>query len=147
MMTTPEPMSGCLLWTGKLDLRGYGVVVHKARIYRAHRMAWKLATGRSPPAHLDMCHKCDNRACVNPDHLFPGTRKENAHDCWRKGRGRPGSRKLDGSIPLRITDEVVARVLGLLGTGMTQGAVAKIVGISGGSVSNISRGAHRRVIV
>ncbi len=78
--TTPEPNTGCLIWLGTLDARGYGVLKWEAVADRqvfAHRLAWELAHGPLDPAlHID--HKCRNRWCVNERHLRPVTPTVNA---------------------------------------------------------------------
>lgn len=51
----------------------------------AHRVSWELFRGPIPNK-LFVLHKCDNKNCINPDHLFLGTAKDNIHDCIRKGR-------------------------------------------------------------
>ncbi len=81
-----EPFSGCWLWTSELNWNGYGAFSYKLRRVTAHRMSWFLKHGEMPPSSVDVCHKCDTRSCVNPDHLFLGTRKDNMQDSVSKGR-------------------------------------------------------------
>jgi hypothetical protein len=90
----PEPFSGCWLWTGGINTWGYGVL-HRRGAHEsisAHRAAWELHRGPIPNG-LFVLHKCDTRMCVNPDHLFLGTQRDNIHDCMAKGRNKRGIRK------------------------------------------------------
>jgi hypothetical protein len=77
--TTPEPNTGCLLWTGALSDTGYGCFrdprVGGPRL--AHRVAFEATHGDLPPAPLQLDHICKVRACVNPSHLRPVTGKQN----------------------------------------------------------------------
>lgn len=90
---SPEPMSGCLLWTGCIDAKGYGLIGVAGRSTGAHRVAWILARGPIPDG-LWVLHHCDNPACVNAEggHLFLGTNLDNIRDRNAKGRN-PNARK------------------------------------------------------
>jgi hypothetical protein len=81
----PEPNTGCWLWGGSIAPIGYGSARARGVTINAHRAAFLLAHGSLAPG-IETAHRCDQRACVNPDHLFPATHKENLVDCSRKGR-------------------------------------------------------------
>lgn len=89
-MAKVEPVteSGCWIWMACVHATGYGRFGMGSReVEYAHRAAWRLFQGPIP-AGLYVCHKCDERLCANPDHLFLGTAEDNMRDASRKGRIR-----------------------------------------------------------
>jgi len=82
-----DPGSGCWNWKPCKSRDGYGVASYKSRNIRAHRFSWMIFKGDIPTGQC-VLHRCDNPSCVNPDHLFVGTHKDNVHDKLAKGRGR-----------------------------------------------------------
>lgn len=80
-----NPINGCWEWTGKPMNKGYCYTSLNGEKILAHRLFYRELVGPIPEG-LDILHKCDNRICCNPDHLFPGTDKDNSDDKIRKGR-------------------------------------------------------------
>jgi len=91
LRSIPEPNSGCILWMAAATKAGYGIGSRRNKLVYAHRLAWSVKNGPLPEGRV-ICHKCDNPGCVNPDHLFCGTVKDNSDDKIAKGRSNRGSR-------------------------------------------------------
>jgi len=97
----------------------------------AHRLAWVIANG---PIHrgLYVCHRCDNRICVNPAHLFLGTAKDNMVDCSQKGRtsrhgrGKPG----EGHAMARLKEQDVVAIRSRTANGESQAQLAREYSVS-----------------
>ena len=88
-----DPVTGCWNWVGATSHFGYGKICHKGRYLAAHRVAAHLWMGFDLKDSRCVLHRCDNPPCINPDHLFLGTKKDNTRDCVNKGRFRGGIRK------------------------------------------------------
>lgn len=80
----------CWLWVGPPQPNGYGRMHFHRMYYYVHRLAWMIAYGNIKTTQL-VCHRCDNRMCVRPSHLFLGTIQDNLSDMRSKGRGAKGS--------------------------------------------------------
>ncbi len=98
--------SGCWVWLGAQTSNGYGSLQISGVKYSAHRLSYELNFG-SIPEGVNVLHSCDNKACVNPAHLFLGTQTDNMHDAIAKGR-------VDG-MPLSDQDVLDIRERHVLG--------------------------------
>lgn len=121
----------CWPWTGSLTTQGYGQLKIKGKLWMAHRVAWRLLRGKIPKGQC-VCHRCDNPPCVNPDHLFLGTHKDNSQDMAAKGRARQGRKFSDAQVRL---------IRKLYSSGHhTQAELAERFGTNQPHISSITRG-------
>jgi len=91
LYTRLVPEGDCLLYTGRLDAKGYGRLSLAGRTISAHRLAFILAYGAIPRGK-HVLHSCDRPACCNPKHLRAGSNRENVDDMLARGRSRAGAR-------------------------------------------------------
>jgi hypothetical protein len=126
--------SGCIEWTGATR-NGYGHFAMPGGPVYAHRYAFETVHGPIPKG-FDICHKCDNRRCVNVEHLFLGTRADNMADAKRKGRTTAGEKH--GRA--KICDAVVREIRSLRKQGQTFQGIADRFSVSTATVSNILTG-------
>ena len=133
----PEPNTGCWLWKGYVLPDGYGAVsIAGKRSRAAHRISWELFRGEIPPGML-VCHRCDVRACVNPEHLFLGSLQENAADMKRKGRSRAGESNPAAKLKAAEVREIKAM---MARPGFSARETAARFGVSPGLIYAIRKG-------
>jgi hypothetical protein len=146
--TTPAPerfwrfvlkTESCWLWTGaKNKDTGYGVfVVATKHLMSAHRFSWELHNGPIPEGKwvLHDCPGGDNRACVNPSHLFLGTNTDNMRDASRKGTIQHG----ETHCFAKLTDAQVLEIRNLLGS-KSQRKIGDRFGVSASTIDDIGKG-------
>lgn len=128
----PEPNSGCWLWVGTQHTRGYGRIQKevgsrkkRAKLERAHRVAWELYRGPIP-TDMHVLHRCDVTSCVNPDHLFLGTQTDNMADKYRKNRANHvcGENTHNAKLDCATVKKIRAN------PGITNREWAKLLGVS-----------------
>jgi hypothetical protein len=126
---------GCWEWASNKNNMGYGRFSLGSVIGKklAHRLSYEEANGPIPNG-MHICHKCDNPACVNPDHLFAGTRSDNMTDSAKKGR----------TWNMRLADASVIALLKDYISGMSREAMGKKYGIATCSVDDFTTGSSRK---
>jgi hypothetical protein len=126
--------TGCWEWQGAKNNRGYGKAHYEGRVCLTHRIMFELNNG---PTDLCVLHRCDNRSCINPDHLFAGTAAENTADMIGKGRDRlTGARHLMA----KLTPESAAEIRRRRQAGERVAALAREYGVSGQAICNLLAG-------
>ncbi len=129
---TIDILTGCWEWTGGKCEKGYGMFTLSQRSIRAHRAAWFIYKGEKIPDHLQGCHKCDNPSCVNPDHIFLGTAKDNSDDKVAKNRAN----NLRGEDISKLTS---IQVMEAYESTETAHKVAEAFGVCPSTIRNIRR--------
>lgn len=127
-----DPMTGCRVWRLAKNKSGYGVFKILGRFSNASRAAYIAFVGPVPTG-MCVCHRCDNPACVNPDHLWVGTYKDNWADCRSKGRETKGT----ANGKAKLNDGDVAAIRSMSANGERQEAIAAMFSIAHGTVSKI----------
>ena len=133
---TLSAKNGCVEWTGSTYPTGYGSFYFNGKIQPAHRVAWILS-GNEIPTGQYILHKCDNRKCVNVEHLFLGTHQDNMDDMARKGRRWSASGISNPNA--RLSTEKVSKILA---DKRSLRVIAADYGVSKTQIRNIKIGRH-----
>jgi hypothetical protein len=136
-----DPETGCWNWTGATIGKGYGQVQIRSlgKDKYAHRWAWRFWKGALSDGDV-VCHRCDNRMCVNPDHLFVGSRADNQTDMANKDRSLFGEK----NSQTKLTERQVYDMHELVASGAPRAEVAKRFGVRREGLDRIIRGERWR---
>lgn len=129
--------SACWLWTGRPVAGGYGAIRINGATTLVHRVSWQIEHG-TDPGDMCVCHRCDVRLCVNPEHLFLGTYADNNHDMMTKGRFVPLRGNANGRAKLSPEKVQVIRFL-RASTSLSLVDVGALFGVCARAVFDISR--------
>lgn len=140
----PEPMSGCWLWIGESTASGgYGrIYLGERRHVLAHRVSWEAHNGKPIPNGLWALHKCDQPACVNPDHLYPGTHAQNTEDMVRRNRTAKwkGLRCGEANPRAKLSWDDVPKIKSMVRRGISRRTVATLFAVSTTTINNLIAG-------
>lgn len=122
--------NGCWEWTGAKSDRGYGHLMMDRKTFYVHRLVYEMAVGPIPEG-FQVCHRCDNRICCRPEHLFTGTNQDNIDDMVRKGRSTRGRktkpefiRRGERNPATKFTDDQIQSMRELVAAGVKQKDIA-----------------------
>jgi hypothetical protein len=118
----------------KRSRQGYGIIWINGKHSQAHRLSWRISTGKEIPIDKQINHKCHNRCCINPDHLYLGTHLENMTDMKLANRSTRGSKSKNA----KLNEEKVIKIKALLRDKVKQLDIAKQYNISTSNVSAIN---------
>jgi hypothetical protein len=133
----------CWPWIGYFSTTGYGAFKRGGKHVLAHRESVVRAGVNLRPGDW-VLHRCDNRRCVNPAHLYVGGVKENVKDMWERGKPFTPETRGEDNPAAKLTEEQVAEMLELRRRGESVSAIAKRFKVSYGHAGNILRGAKWR---
>lgn len=128
---------GCWNWTAATRSTGYGCMKVNGRLISAHRLSFVLHFGEVPEGQI-VCHRCDNRLCVRPDHLFAGTPHANVADMDAKGRRMQPRGEKSGSA--KLTEADIVQFFALRKSGHSNRRIAAMFGVDSSTVNCVFTG-------
>ena len=128
--------TGCWLWSFGKTGAGYGVIADKRKTVLVHRLSWEIHNEKKIPKGIFVCHTCDIRACVRPDHLFLGTPAENMADKMKKGRAK-GARLGVAHANAKLDNNKVCEIRAALTEGIKQRSIALKYSVSPATIQDI----------
>lgn len=114
MSNTIKQPTGCWEWQKSKNKNGYGQIRLGKTMVRTHRLSYQLFKGPIP-VKMHVCHSCDNPSCINPDHLWVGTQKDNMKDMVNKGRSK-GVNLGSKNPKSKLTEQQILEIRELIGT-------------------------------
>lgn len=132
-------INDCWEWVGSKYPSGYGSIRYKKKVEGAHRVSWELKNGPITNG-LWVLHKCDNRPCVNPNHLFLGTCRDNVDDMVKKGRNHIPYMRGEKNGMSKLTAEKVLRIRELFLLGATRREITEQYDLTYEHICSIIRG-------
>jgi len=126
--------NGCIEWNAALDAQGYGAfnittAPRRTTVVKTHRWVLQAALGQLLPPDIFACHHCDNPACVNPAHLFPGSNMDNVKDMINKGRNQS-----------KLTHKEVLEIRQDIQNGKTDLEISQQYGVSRKNINSLRNG-------
>lgn len=104
-----DPITGCILWTGVKNNKGYGRLTYESKQFSAHRVSFELAYGPINSG-LFVLHSCDSPLCINPKHLSLGDQSENMRQASERGRCRGGSMQGEQHHKAKLTEKDIVSI-------------------------------------
>lgn len=132
-------VNGCWMWTSIIKRDGYGQIWFDGKPQRAHRVSYLMYKGEVPSGKM-VLHSCDNKSCVNPDHLYLGDAKQNTADAFDRKRNPASNGLKQGFVRAKLCPSDVIQIEKMKGCGSTQREIAQLFGVDQTTISRVLLG-------